>query len=128
MKSADWKFQSRITKWQELETHVDFDKTFPISNRDGTKSLKKQLQDILKDTADSVNSALAVIEGEVRSLDDALEVVGKKKKDQKESSKDNSNSSEKTLQVILYIPSVSILRVQYNFGFFCNFRDVQIEW
>lgn len=107
-KPADWKFQAKITKWHQLETHVDFDQLFPITPEDDSKALKKQLQDILKSTADSVNSALAVIEGETRSLDDPIEVVGKMKKDRKDSTKSGeTNSNEKTLQVSLYIPYVS---------------------
>ncbi|XP_043271626.1 protein odr-4 homolog isoform X2 [Venturia canescens] len=104
-KPAEWKFQSKVTKWHRLDTQMDLDKTFPISNEDNAKTLKKQLQDILKNTAASINSAQAVIEGEVRSLDDLVEIVGKKKKDQKESVKGREiNPDEKSLRVELYIP------------------------
>lgn len=108
-KPAEWKFQSRITKWHSLDTQMDLDKTFTISNEDESETLKKQLQAILKNIAASINSALAVIEGEVRSLDDSIEIVGKKKKDRKESAKMNErNSDGKSLQVELYIPCVRI--------------------
>lgn len=56
--------------------------------------------------ADLIESSLVVIEGEVGAPDDALETIGKRKKNSKESKnkKDNNNNS---LQVSLYIPCVN---------------------
>ena len=60
------------------------------------------LKDILKTTSEIVNSALVVIEGESRSPDEAIEAIGKQKKDKK----NDSESEEKMLQVGLYVPCV----------------------
>lgn len=51
---------------------------------------------------------MVVIEGEPRSPEEAVEVVGKKKKDRKEAkSNSDTGSADKTLQVSMYIPCVS---------------------
>lgn len=63
-------------------------------------------QNILASVADLIDSSLVVIEGEVGAPDDALEMIGKRKKNSKEckNKKDNNNNS---FQVNLYIPCVS---------------------
>ncbi|XP_043472085.1 protein odr-4 homolog [Leptopilina heterotoma] len=109
LKPVDWKFQSNstFTKWHHLETLVDFDRVFPISRLKTPNPLKKQLQDILSETTNMINSSLVVIEGELRSDDAAVETIGKQlskeKKTEKESSGDNE-SEKKILQVGIYIP------------------------
>ena len=66
------------------------------------------LKDILKTTSDIVNSALVVIEGESRSPEDAIETIGKQKKDKKDCKETDSESEEKMLQVGLYVPCVRL--------------------
>jgi len=58
---------------------------------------------------DLIESSLVVIEGEVRSPDDPLEILGKKKKNSKEC-KSKTNDSSNTFQVSLYVPCVSMNR------------------
>ncbi|XP_076752442.1 protein odr-4 homolog [Xylocopa sonorina] len=103
LKPADWKFQSKATKWHQLEAFIDFDRLFLIAANKDPETLKKQLQDILKTISDIIDSSLIVIEGEVRSPDDALEVVSRNKKDEK-SCKNEKNNNSKTIQINLYIP------------------------
>lgn len=135
LKPVDWKFQSSnvFTKWHHLETLVDFDRLFPIERFKTPVSLKKQLQvlifkylwlirklcasfyfkDILKETSNTINSSLVIIEGELRSLDCAVETIGKQQQLTKEKKtcidKENTDteSSKKILQVGLYTPCVS---------------------
>ncbi|XP_015509510.2 protein odr-4 homolog [Neodiprion lecontei] len=105
LKPVDWKFQAKATKWHQLEARVDFDRLFPIAADQMPATLKKQLQGILANISDTVDSALIVIEGEPRSSEDTLEVVGKKKKDRKEIKSNNDTTlANKTLQVSMYIP------------------------
>ncbi|XP_012261309.2 protein odr-4 homolog [Athalia rosae] len=105
LKPAEWKFQAKATKWHQLEARVDFDRLFPIPADDISTTLKKQLQGILARISETVDSALVIIEGEPRSPDDAVEVVGKKKKDRKEiKNKDDAGNADKTIQVSMYIP------------------------
>lgn len=102
LKPADWKFQEKATKWHQLEALVDFDRLYLIAADKDPETLKKQLQNILTNVADLIDSSLVVIEGEVRSPDDTLEILGKKKKNSKECKK--TNDSNNSLQVSLYIP------------------------
>lgn len=60
--------------------------------------------------ADLIESSLVVIEGEVGAPDDALETIGKKKKNSKECKNKKDNNS---LQVSLYIPCVSTDSFKY---------------
>ncbi|XP_050445619.1 protein odr-4 homolog isoform X2 [Cataglyphis hispanica] len=85
LKPADWKFQERAAKWHQLEALIDFDRLYLIAADKNPETFKKQLQ------------------GEVGAPDDALEMIGKRKKNSKEckNKKDNNNNS---LQVSLYIP------------------------
>ncbi|KAM0731908.1 Protein odr-4-like protein [Formica fusca] len=103
LKPADWKFQERAAKWHQLEALIDFDRLFLIAADKNPETFKKQLQNILASVADLIDSSLVVIEGEVGAPDDALEMIGKRKKNSKEckNKKDNNNNS---FQVNLYIP------------------------
>ncbi|XP_050445617.1 protein odr-4 homolog isoform X1 [Cataglyphis hispanica] len=103
LKPADWKFQERAAKWHQLEALIDFDRLYLIAADKNPETFKKQLQNILASVADLIDSSLVVIEGEVGAPDDALEMIGKRKKNSKEckNKKDNNNNS---LQVSLYIP------------------------
>ncbi|XP_071575950.1 protein odr-4 homolog isoform X2 [Temnothorax nylanderi] len=103
LKPADWKFQEKATRWYQLEALVDFDKLYLIDADKDPETLKKQLQNILTNVVDLIESSLIVIEGEVRSPDDTLEIFGKKKKNNKEC-KSKTNDSSNSLQVSLYIP------------------------
>lgn len=108
LKPADWKFQAKATKWHQLETLVDFDRLFLIAANKDPETLKKQLQDILKSVSDIIESSLIVIEGEVRSPDDTLELISKSKKDEKNSKNNEKNNNDQSIQINLYIPCVSI--------------------
>ncbi|XP_011253793.2 protein odr-4 homolog [Camponotus floridanus] len=103
LKPADWKFQEKATRWHQLEALIDFDRLYLIAADKNPETFKKQLQNILTSVADLIESSLVVIEGEVGAPDDALETIGKRKKNSKEckNKKDNNNNS---LQVSLYIP------------------------
>lgn len=107
LKPADWKFQSRATKWHQLEALVDFDRLFLIVANKDPEILKKQLQDILKTMSHIVESSLVVIEGEVRPPEDTLEVISKSKKDEKRCKNDEKNNNDKAIEINLYIPCVS---------------------
>ncbi|XP_074103502.1 protein odr-4 homolog [Cotesia typhae] len=107
LKNADVKFQSKITKWYQLDTHVDFDQMYPIIKDQESESLKKQLQNILKDISSKIESSIVVLEGESMALDDPIEILGeKKKKDRKESKNNDTNFNNRVLQAIIYIPSL----------------------
>jgi len=64
--------------------------------------------------ADLIDSSLVVIEGEVRSMDDTLETLSKRKKNSKEC-QNKTNDSNNLFQVSLYIPCVSINRTLLKF-------------
>jgi len=64
-------------------------------------------QNILISVADLIDSSLVVIEGEARAPDEALETLGKKKKDNKEC-KNKKNNNTGSFQFSLYIPCVSM--------------------
>ena len=104
LKPADWKFQTKATKWHQLETLVDFDRLFLIAANKDPETLKKQLQDILTSISDVIDSSLIVIEGEVRSPDDTLEVISKTRKDEKGFKSDEKSSNNKAIQINLYVP------------------------
>ncbi|KAG5306359.1 ODR4 protein, partial [Pseudoatta argentina] len=104
LKPADWKFQEKATKWHQLETLVDFDRLYLIAVDKDPETLKKQLQNILTNVADLIDSSLIVIEGEVRSPDDTLETLGKRKKSSNKKCKNKTDDSNNSLQVSLYIP------------------------
>ncbi|KYM90373.1 Protein odr-4 like protein [Atta colombica] len=104
LKPADWKFQEKATKWHQLETLVDFDRLYLIAVDKDPETLKKQLQNILTNIADLIESSLIVIEGEVRSPDDTLETLGKRKKSSNKECKNKTDDSNNSLQVSLYIP------------------------
>ncbi|XP_015605867.1 protein odr-4 homolog [Cephus cinctus] len=108
LKPAEWKFQAKATKWHQLETCIGFDRLFVIPLDKNPDTLKKQLQDILKSISETVNSALIVIEGEHRSPDDAVEAIGRRKKDRREMKSNDSNSIDKTLHASLYVPCPKI--------------------
>ncbi|XP_018352634.1 PREDICTED: protein odr-4 homolog isoform X2 [Trachymyrmex septentrionalis] len=103
-KPADLKFQEKATKWHQLETLVDFDRLYLITVDKDPETLKKQLQNILINVADLIYSSLIVIEGEVRSPDDTLETLGKRKKSSNKECKNKTDDSNNSLQVSLYIP------------------------
>ncbi|XP_076247256.1 protein odr-4 homolog [Calliopsis andreniformis] len=104
LKPAEWKFQTKATKWHQLETLVDFDRLFVIAADKDPETLKKQLQDILKNVSEIIESSLIVIEGEVRSPDDALEVINKSKRDEKGCKNNEKNDNDKSIQINLYTP------------------------
>ncbi|XP_063985468.1 protein odr-4 homolog [Diachasmimorpha longicaudata] len=105
LKSADWKFEAKITKWYQLETRLDFDQTFPIADGQESETLKQQLQKILKDVAGVVNSSLVIIEGDRRLPDELIQIIGnQKKKERKESKSNESDASDKSLQAAIYVP------------------------
>ncbi|XP_012272729.1 protein odr-4 homolog [Orussus abietinus] len=106
-KPADWKFQSKAMKWHQLEVRIDFDQLFPVPTDTDPETLKTRLQGILEYTSTTVNKAIIVIEGELRSGSDLVEMIGKKKqdvKDKKNSEDDSADSIDKALQAVLYIP------------------------
>lgn len=107
-KSVDWKFQTRATKWHQLEAFINFDRLFLIAANKDPKTLKKQLQDILKTISDIVETSLIVIEGEVWSPYDTIEVISKNKKDEKNCKSSEKNNNDQSIQINLYIPCVSI--------------------
>ncbi|CAK9832395.1 Protein odr-4 homolog [Anthophora retusa] len=104
LKPADWKFQAKATKWHQLEALVDFDYLFFIAADKDPETLKKQLQNVLKSVSDIIESSLIVIEGEVRSPNDALEIISKSKKDEKECKNNEKNNNDKSIQINLYTP------------------------
>ncbi|OXU21526.1 hypothetical protein TSAR_005674 [Trichomalopsis sarcophagae] len=101
-KPADWKFQKKITKWHQLEALFDLDHLFPILDEAAPHTLKRQLQDIVKKLSEIISSALIVIEGESRSPEDLIEVIGKKRKNKKDKNEDEE--VDKVLQVGIYLP------------------------
>ncbi|XP_017760442.1 PREDICTED: protein odr-4 homolog [Eufriesea mexicana] len=103
LKPANWKFQTKGTKWHQLEAVIDFDHLFLIAANKDPETLKKQLEDIIKTISDIIESSLTVIEGEVWSSDDILEVISKSKKDEKCKSNEKNNN-DKSIQIMLYIP------------------------
>lgn len=107
LKSVDWKFQARPTKWHQLETQVDFDRLFFIAADKDPATLKQQLQDILEDVSVTVESSIVVIDGKVRSPDETLEIVTKKRKIEKVCKSGEKSSNEKAIQINLYIPCKS---------------------
>lgn len=107
LKNAEVKFQSKITKWYQLDTHVDFDQMYPVIKDHESDSLKKQFQNILEDISNKIGSSIVVLEGESMSLDDPVEILGeKKKKDRKESKSNDTNFNNRVLEAVIYIPSV----------------------
>ncbi|XP_032686392.1 protein odr-4 homolog [Odontomachus brunneus] len=103
LKPADWKFQEKATKWHQLEALVDFDRLYFTDADKNPETLKRQLQAILTSVADLIDSSLVVIEEEVRPLETSLEIICKKKRDNKEC-KSKKNDSSNFFQVSLYIP------------------------
>jgi len=65
-------------------------------------------QNILISVADLIDSSLVVIEGEARAPDEALETLGKKKKDNKECKECKNKKNTGSFQFSLYIPCVSM--------------------
>ncbi|XP_011303710.1 protein odr-4 homolog [Fopius arisanus] len=107
MKNADWKFQDNITKWYQLETRVDLDQVFPVVDGEESETLKQQLQNILNDMSDIINSSLVIIEGDKRPSDQLIEIVGNKKKKERKELKSNESDesiSDKSLQATIYVP------------------------
>lgn len=66
--------------------------------------------------SDIVESSLIIIEGEARSPDDALEVISRCKKDEKGCKSHEKNGSDKSIQINLYIPCVSIVSKKLNYN------------
>ncbi|GFG31428.1 hypothetical protein Cfor_09276 [Coptotermes formosanus] len=98
---VDWKFQTKATRWHQLDCQYDIDLIFPTSLDKQTQSLKKNLQDMLAAVSDSIKSAVCMIDGEVKDSSEVLDAFGKKPK----ASKKGRNTGEvKTLNVTLYIP------------------------
>ncbi|XP_033343440.1 protein odr-4 homolog [Bombus vosnesenskii] len=104
LKPVDWKFQAKATNWHQLEALIDFDRLFLIAANKDPETLKKQLQDILKSVSDIIESSLIVIEGEVRSPDDRLELISKNKKDERNCRNNEKNNNDRSIQINLYIP------------------------
>lgn len=73
------------------------------------------LQNILTNIADLIDSSLVVIEGEVRSPDDTLETLGKRKKLSSKECKTKTDDSNNSFQVSLYIPCVSMNTILLKF-------------
>lgn len=103
LRPADWRFQEKATKWYQLNALVDFDRLYLIDTNKGPETLKRQLQTILTSVADLIDSSLVVIEGEVKPLEDALEIISRKKKEGKDC-KDIKNDSDNSFHVTLYVP------------------------
>lgn len=57
--------------------------------------------------SDIIESSLIVIEGEVRSPDDRLELISKNKKDERNCRNNEKNNNDRSIQINLYIPCVS---------------------
>lgn len=104
LKPTEWKFQAKPTKWHQLEALIDFDRLFLIAADKDPETLKKQLQDILKNISDIIESSLIVIEGEIRSSEDTLEAISKNKNDDETCKNNEKNANDKLIQVDLYIP------------------------
>lgn len=123
LKPAEWKFQSKSCQWHQLETIIDFNQIFHIGVDKDPETLKEQLevvdislkflqlkfkkslfQNILENISETINSALVVIQGEIRSPDDPIEIISRKQKDKH--TKDKSISEDQILSVSLYIPCV----------------------
>ncbi|KZC05038.1 PREDICTED: protein odr-4 homolog [Dufourea novaeangliae] len=104
VKPAEWKLQGKATKWHQLEALVDFDQLFLIAADKVPETLKKQLQDIIKNMSNIIESSLLVIEGEVRSPDDSLEIITKSKEQEKGRKNNEKDTNDKIIQINLYIP------------------------
>ncbi|XP_066586550.1 protein odr-4 homolog [Prorops nasuta] len=108
LKPAECKFQGKAIKWHQIETLIDFDQLFHISAKENSETLKNQLQNILEDVSELINSAVVFIEGEARHKDDNLETIITVKENKKEfKSNENKKANEKPLQASLYIPCFS---------------------
>lgn len=57
--------------------------------------------------SDIIESSLIVIEGEVRSPGDRLELISKNKKDERNCRNNEKNNNDRSIQINLYIPCVS---------------------
>lgn len=94
LKPVDIKFKNQGIPWLELETAVNLDKMFCIDANKEPESLKKELQSILEDVSNMIDSALVVIAGKIRSPDDAVETMI------------THGDNKKQLEVDLYIPCI----------------------
>nr|XP_050859607.1 protein odr-4 homolog [Vespula vulgaris] len=92
LKPVDIKFRTQSIPWLELETAVNLDRMFCIATNKEPESLKQQLQEILEDVSNMIDSALVMIAGKIRSSNDAIETVI--------ANENNKNQ----LEVDLYIP------------------------
>ncbi|XP_071858312.1 protein odr-4 homolog isoform X2 [Bombus fervidus] len=104
LKPVDWNFQDKATKWHQFETFVNFDHLFLIATNEDPESLKKQLQNILKSISDIIESSFVVIEGEVRSSDDRLELISKDKKDERNCRNNEKNNNGQLIKIHLFVP------------------------
>lgn len=88
---------------------MDLNQIFPIVDNKASESLKKQFQNILENTAKVIETAIVVIEGETRPLNELIQIVGNKKnkKDQAQSKSNDLNSNDKSLQAAIYISHVN---------------------
>ncbi|KAK2586955.1 hypothetical protein KPH14_009881 [Odynerus spinipes] len=75
LKPVDIKFRAQGIPWLELETAVNLDRMFCIDADKKPESLKEQLQDILEDVSNMIDSALIVIAGKIRSPDETTEMI-----------------------------------------------------
>ncbi|XP_069669033.1 protein odr-4 homolog [Periplaneta americana] len=103
VRPVEWKFQTKATRWHQLDCQYDLDQVFPTSLDKQTQSLKKHLQDMLATISENIKSAICMIDGEIKESSEVLDALGKKKKT-KGSSKSSNTGEMKTLNVSLYIP------------------------
>ncbi|XP_072017946.1 protein odr-4 homolog [Amphiura filiformis] len=78
---ADWKYQSFVNKWPYLECRVHVDITVPLKNQaQDCSQYSKQLSTTLTPFVDIIYNSIAVINGELKNVDDALEAQQSKRK------------------------------------------------
>ncbi|XP_021934616.1 protein odr-4 homolog [Zootermopsis nevadensis] len=99
---VEWKFQSKATRWHQLDCHINLDQVFPISLDKQTQSLRSNLQEILGALSENIKSAVCMFDGELRDSSKALDALGKKKP--KAGSKGPNSGEITMLTVSLYIP------------------------
>lgn len=101
VKPAEFKFQPKAMKWNQLECKYDVDQTFPIFQGRYDWTLKKHLQAVLETINNQFTPAVFVYDNEIRNSDETLESLGKKKKS-KNLNKDKNDS--KAIQVSIFLP------------------------
>ncbi|GLH09052.1 Protein odr-4 homolog [Gryllus bimaculatus] len=98
---VDWKFQSHPTKWHQLDCQYELDHIFPVITDKIAQPLRKNLQEILAAMDEQVQTAVCVLDGEMRDSSETIESMGKKRKGK------NSKTAIEEAKVVnasLYIP------------------------